>query len=302
METTATATISQEPEERFEQLQPDSTTLVGGRTYIHTKSIPGLPSFPATFQPAGMDMDAYLPIDPDEAYNRGYNIGLNAWPTQAIPSTATTTHMQRWLNDNFTATNKRPAEEVPNHDRPHKRSVTRRSPPTDPRRHHNAPSARFITNNGRRDAATDADDILRHTAQFEKAAMIVRCCPIMSVDVHGPCPDDEDPRYFYLVIRNLRDCCLTTRELIIALVDRYAEPTELTFTRTGRDAFSAFLAFRTIEQLLKAAKHIPDTITKREVRTLLANSKYFPNAGETPQTINHYLGLNRLLRRVGHAV
>ena len=302
METTATATISQEPEERLEQLQPDSTTLVGGRTYIHTKSIPGLPSFPAAFQPAGMDMDAYLPIEPDEAYNRGYNIGLNAWPTQAIPSTATTTHMQRWLNDNFTATNKRPAEEVPNQDRPHKRSVTRRSPPTDPRRHHNAPSARFITNNSRRDAATDADDILRHTAQFEKAAMIVRCCPIMSVDVHGPCPDDEDPRYFYLVIRNLRDCCLTTRELIIALVDRYAEPTELTFTRTGRDAFSAFLAFRTIEQLLKAAKHIPDTITKREVRTLLANSKYFPNAGETPQIIKHYLGLNRLFRGVGPAL
>ena len=302
METTATATISQEPEERLEQLQPDSTTLVGGRTYIHTKSIPGLPSFPAAFQPAGMDMDSYLPIDPDEAYNRGYNIGLNAWPTQATPSTATTVHMQRWLNDNFTATNKRPAEDVPNDDRPHKRSVTRRSPPTDPRRHQNAPSTRFITNSSRRDAATDANEILRHTAQFEKAAMIVRCCPIMGIDVHGPCPDDEDPRYFYLVIRNLRDCCLTTRELIIALVDRHAEPTELTFTRTGRDAFSAFLAFRTIEQLLKAAKHIPDKITKREVRTLLANSKYFPNAGETPQIIKHYLGLNRLFRGVGPAL
>ena len=295
----ATTTIIQDSEERMEELQPESTTLQGGRTYIHTKALPGLPSFSATFQPAGMDMDAYLPVDPDEQ-NRGYNNGLTAWPTQATPSTATTAHMQRWLNENFTTTNKRPSEEAPTDDTPTKRAVTRRSPPVDPRRRQNTP-ARFITNNSRRDAATDADDILRHTAQFEKAAMIVRCYPIMDIDIHGPCPDDEDPRYFYLVVRNLRDCCLTTRELILALVERYAEPTELTFTRTGRDAFSAFLAFRTIQQLLKAAKHIPDTITKREVRTLLANSKYFPNVGETPRIIRHYMGLNRLLRRVGPA-
>ena len=295
----ATTTIIQDSEERMEELQPESTTLQGGRTYIHTKALPGLPSFSATFQPAGMDMDAYLPVDPDEQH-RGYNNGLTAWPTQATPSTATTAHMQRWLNENFTTTNKRPSEEAPTDDTPTKRTVTRRSPPVDPRRRQNTP-ARFITNNSRRDAATDADDILRHTAQFEKAAMIVRCYPIMDIDIHGPCPDDEDPRYFYLVVRNLRDCCLTTRELLLALVERYAEPAELTFTRTGRDAFSAFLAFRTIQQLLKAAKHIPDTITKREVRTLLANSKYFPNVGETPRIIRHYMGLNRLFRRVGPA-
>ena len=208
--------------------------------------------------------------------------------------------MQRWLNENFTNTNKRPSEEAPTDDTPTKRTVTRRSPPVDPRRRQSTP-ARLTTNNNTRDAATDADDIQRHPAQFEKAAMIVRCYPILDIDIHGPCPEDEDPRYFYLVVRNLRDCCLTTRELLIALIARYAEPAEITFIRTGRDAFSAFLAFRTIQQLLKAAKHIPDTITKREVRTLLANSKYFPNAGETPRIIRHYMGLNRLFRRVGPA-
>ena len=262
-------------------------------------ALPGLPSFSATFQPAGMDMDGYLPVDPDEQH-KGYNNGLTAWPFQATPSTATTAHMQRWLNENFTTTNKRPSEEAPTDDTPTKRTVTRRSPPVDPRRRQSTP-ARLTTNNSTRDAATDADDIQRHTAQFEKAAMIVRCYPILDIDIHGPCPDDENPRYFYLVVRNLRDCCLATRELLLALIARYAEPAEITFIRTGRDAFSAFLAFRTIQQLLKAAKHVPDTITKREVRTLLANSKYFPNVGETPRIIRHYMGLNRLLRRVGPA-
>ena len=216
----ATATIIQDSKEKMHELQPDSTTLQGGKTYIHMNTLPGLPSFSATFQPAGMDMDGYLPVDPDDQ-PKGHNNGLTAWPFQATPSTATTAHMQRWLNENFTTTNKRPLEEAPTDDTPTKRTVTRRSPPVDPRRRQNTP-ARFITNNSRRDAATDADDIQRHTAQFEKAAMIVRCYPIMDIDIHGPCPDDEDPRYFYLVVRNLRDCCLTTRELILALVERYA--------------------------------------------------------------------------------
>ena len=295
----ATATIIQDSKEKMQELQPESTTLQGGRTYIHMNALPGLPSFSATFQPAGMDMDGYLPVDPDEQH-KGYNNGLTAWPFQATPPSATTAHMQRWLNENFTTTNKRPSEEAPTDDTPTKRTVTRRSPPVDPRRRQSTP-ARLTTNNNARDAATDAYDIQRHTAQFEKAAMIVKSYPILDIDVNGPCPENEDPRYFYLVVRNLRDCCLTTRELLLALVERYAEPAELTFTRTGRDAFSAFLAFRTIQQLLKAAKHIPDTITKREVRTLLANSKYFPNVGETPRIIRHYMGLNRLLRRVGPA-
>ena len=214
METTATAKINQEPESRSEEVQPDSTTIVGRKTYINMRSVPGLPSFPVAFAPAGMDMDSYLPVDPDEALARSYSSGLNAWPNQATPSMVATVQMQQWLNDNFTATAKRPAEDAPDNDRPHKRSVTRRSPPCDPRRYVNAPSARHITTGSRRDAATDAHEIQHHTAQFEKAAMIVRCCPILGVDVQGPCPDDEDPRYFYLVIRNLRDCCLTTRELI----------------------------------------------------------------------------------------
>ena len=301
METTARTMINQGTESRSEEVQPDSTTIVGGKTYINMRSVPGLPSFPVAFAPAGMDMDSYLPVDPDEALARGYNSGLNAWPNQATPSTAATVQMQRWLNDNFTATAKRPAEDAPDNDRPHKRSVTRRSPPSDPRRHTNAPSTRFVNTGSRRDAATDAHEIQRHTAQFEKAAMIVRCCPILGVDVHGPCPDDEDPRFFYLVIRNLRDCCLTTRELILALVDRYAEPTELTFTRTGRDSFSTFLAYRTIGQLLRVARHIPDRITRREVKTMLANSRYFPSTGETPQMVRHYLELNRLFRGAGPA-
>ena len=129
METTATATLNQEPESRSEQIQPDSTTIVGGRTYINTRSVPGLPSFPVAFAPAGMDMDSYLPVDPDEALTRGYNSDLNAWPNQATPSTAATVQMQRWLNDNFTASAEGPAADAPDNDRPHKRSVTRRSPP-----------------------------------------------------------------------------------------------------------------------------------------------------------------------------
>ena len=298
MDTKATATITQGTESRTEDIQPDSTTVVEGKTYLNLRSVEGLPSFPVSFAPAGMDMDTYLPVDPDEALARGYNDGLNAaWPNQATPSTAATIQMQRWLNDNFTA--KRPAEDAHDDDRPHKRSVTRRSPPCDPRRYVNAPSARHITTGSRRDAATDAHEIQRHTAQFEKAAMIVRCCPILGVDVHGPCPDDEDPRYFYLVLRNLRDCCLTTRELILALVDRYAEPAELTFTRTGRDSFSAFLAYRTIGQLLRVARHVPDRITRREIKTMLANSRYFPNKREAPEMVRHYCELNRLFRGPG---
>ena len=97
MDATATATINQGTESRTEDIQPDSTTVVEGITYLNLRSVPGLPSFPVSFAPAGMDMDSYLPVDPDEALARGYNSGLNAWPNQATPSTAATIHMQRWL-------------------------------------------------------------------------------------------------------------------------------------------------------------------------------------------------------------
>ena len=295
----ATATIIQGTENRtMDTIQPDSTTEVEGKTYVNLRPVEGLPSFPVSFAPAGMNMDAFLPIDPDEALVRGYADGMTAaWPNQATPSTAATVQMQQWLNNTFSA--KRPAEETHDTARPYKRSVTRRSPPSDPRRNIHGPSTRNVSTNNRRDAATDAYELQQHTAQFEKAAMIVRCCPILGIDVNGPTPDDEDPRWFYLVLQNLRDCCLTTRELILALLDRYGEPAELTFTRTGRDSFSAFLAYRTIAQLLRVARHVPDRIARREIRTLLANSRYFPDKGDAPEMVRHYCKLDRLFNGPG---
>ena len=282
----------------MDAIQPDSTTEVEGKTYINLRPVEGLPSFPASFAPAGMNMDAFLPVDPDEAFVQGYADGMaTGWPNHATPSTAATAQIQQWLDSSYST--KRSAEDPHGAARPHKRSVTRRTPPDDHRRNLHGPSTRNVRNDNRRDVATDAHELQQHTAQFEKAAMIVRCCPILGIDVNGPTPDDEDPRWFYLVLQNLRDCCLTTRELILALLDRYGEPAELTFVRTGRDSFSAFLAYHTISQLLRVAQHVPDRITRREIRTLLANSRYFPNKGDAPELVRHYCQLERLFNGPG---
>ena len=65
----ATATILQETEHRTtETIKPDSITEVENKTYINMRPLEGLPSFPVSFAPAGMNMDAFLPIDPDEAF------------------------------------------------------------------------------------------------------------------------------------------------------------------------------------------------------------------------------------------
>ena len=148
-------------------------------------------------------------------------------------------------------------------------------------------------NNSKRDVATDAHELREHIAQYEKAAMIVRCCPILGVDFNGPTPDNENPNHYYLVLRNLRSCCITTRELLLALLDRHGDPVELSFTRTGRDSFSAFLAYKTIPQLLRVAQQVPLRITRREIQTLLANSKYFPDERDMLDLVRHYCQLDR---------
>ena len=148
-------------------------------------------------------------------------------------------------------------------------------------------------NNSKRDVATDAHELREHIAQYKKAAMIVRCCPILDVDFNGPTPDNENPNHYYLVLRNLRSCCITTRELLLALLDRHGDPVELSFTRTGRDSFSAFLAYKTIPQLLGVAQKVPLRITRREIQTLLANSKYFPDERDMLDLVRHYCQLDR---------
>ena len=289
----ATANILNEADQRTtETVKPDSTVEVDGKTYLNLRPINGLPSFPVSFAPAGMNLDAFLPIDPDEAFAQGYADGMaTGWPNHTTPSTAATEQIQHWLDNSHTT--KRPAEEENEPSRPQKRSVTRRATADDHRRNPDGPSTRNMRYNNRRDVATDAYELLQHTAQYEKAALIVRCCPILGIDVNGPTPDDEDPRWFYLVVQNLRDCCLTTRELILALLDRYGEPAELSFARTGRDSYSAFLAYRTISQLLRVAQHVPERITRREIRTLLANSRYFPSAENTTELVRHYCQLDQ---------
>ena len=122
--------------------------------------------------------------------------------------------------------------------------------------------------------------------------MIVRCCPQLEIDTNGPTPEDENPRWKYLVIKNLRAKCITTRELLIALLDKHGEPVKITFQRTGHEQYAAFLAYRSVPQLLKVAEEVPDIITRREVKTLLANSKFFPNEGDTTDLVRHYCQLN----------
>ena len=248
----ATAVITNDNDQpSMSKVKPDSIVDIEDKTYINLRPLTGLPSFPVTFAPAGMDLDAFLPIDPDAAFAQGYADGMaTGWPHHTTPSTAATEQVQHWLQN--CCTTKRPAEEEPSRPQP-KRPLTRRSIGTTTDGHRlnepDGPSTRHIRTNNRRDVATDAYELLQHSAQYEKAALIVRCCPILGLDIHGPTPDDEDPRWFYLVIQNLRASCITTRELLLALLDRFGEPAELTFTRTGRDTYSAFLAYRSISQL-----------------------------------------------------
>ena len=72
MDMKATATITQGTENRTDNIQPDSTTVVEGKTYLNLRTVEGLPSFPVSFAPAGMNMDTYLPIDSHEALARGF--------------------------------------------------------------------------------------------------------------------------------------------------------------------------------------------------------------------------------------
>ena len=167
-------------------VKPDSIVHVEDRTYINMRPMQGLPPFPVTFAPAGMDLDGFLPIDPDLAFNQGYADGMaNGWPFQTTPSTAATEHVQHWLQTSCST--KRPAAEEPS--RPQtKRPLTRRSIGTTTDGHHlnkpDGPSECHIKTNNRRDVATDAYELLQHTAQYKKAALIVRCCPILGMDQH----------------------------------------------------------------------------------------------------------------------
>ena len=65
----ATAIILNEADQRTtETVKPDSIVEVDDKTYLNLRPLNGLPSFPVSFAPAGMNLDAFLPIDPDEAF------------------------------------------------------------------------------------------------------------------------------------------------------------------------------------------------------------------------------------------
>ena len=179
-------------------VKPDSIVDVEDRTYINMRPMQGLPPFPVAFAPAGMDMDGFLPINLDLAFNQGYTDGMaNGWPFQTTPSTAATEHCQQWLQTSCPT--KRPATGESSRP-PTKRPLTRRSigTTTDGPRLNvpDRPSERRTATNNRRGVATDAYELLQHTAQYERAAMIVRCCQILGLDINGPTPEDEDPRWY----------------------------------------------------------------------------------------------------------
>ena len=66
----ATAIISNENDPpMMSSVKPDSIVDIEDRMYINMRPMQSLPPFPVAFAPAGMDMDGFLPIDPDLAFN-----------------------------------------------------------------------------------------------------------------------------------------------------------------------------------------------------------------------------------------
>ena len=86
-------------------IKPDSIVQMHGRTYINMQPLNNVPAFPAAFAPAAMDLDGFLPVDPDGAFQQGYVDGMtninnliNAWPQwPATGSMAATEQCWQWL-------------------------------------------------------------------------------------------------------------------------------------------------------------------------------------------------------------
>ena len=126
------------------------------------------------------------------------------------------------------------------------------------------------------DAATDAREILEHTAALRKANMVLQCCPILQIDDGVWTPPDEDPALYYLVVKNLRNPGPETRELLELLIHRTANFASLEFVQVLERSYSAFIGFRTIRTILAVAKTLPNKIAQRNIMVCLARSKYFP--------------------------
>ena len=52
-------------------VKPESIVQVQGRTYVNMQPMNNLTSFPAAFAPAAIDLDRFLPMDPDCAFQQG---------------------------------------------------------------------------------------------------------------------------------------------------------------------------------------------------------------------------------------
>ena len=126
------------------------------------------------------------------------------------------------------------------------------------------------------DAATDARELMEHTAALRKANMVLQCCPILQIDYEASTPPEEDPALYYLVIKNLRNPGPETRELLEVLIHRTANFASLEFVQVLERCYSAFVGFRSIRTILAVAKNLPNKIAQRNVQVCLARSKFFP--------------------------
>ena len=95
----ATATITNEnAPPTTTSVNPDSIVEIQGKTYVNMQPLQSIPPFPIAFALAGMDMDGFMPIEPDNAFNQGYVDGMaNNRPFQPTPSTAATEQCRQWL-------------------------------------------------------------------------------------------------------------------------------------------------------------------------------------------------------------
>ena len=126
------------------------------------------------------------------------------------------------------------------------------------------------------DAATDAGELLEHTAALRKANMLLQCCPILEVDHEANTPPEEDPTLYYLVIKNLRNPGPETRELLADKIHRTANFATMEFVKVLERSYSAFVGFRSIRTVLAVGKNLPNKIAQRNVQVCLARSRYFP--------------------------
>ena len=126
------------------------------------------------------------------------------------------------------------------------------------------------------DAATDAGELLEHTAALRKANMLLQCCPILEVDHEANTPPGEDPTLYYLVIKNLRNPGPETRELLADKIHKTANFATMEFVKVLERRYSAYVGFRSIRTVLAVGKNLPNKIAQRNVQVCLARSKYFP--------------------------